>query len=111
MLSSICWRRPSILPAVKFLSRLFTALNLLPSIATSACENSLSSRQISTKRLHTLRMAGPLSRRKSAIVLKSGARRPHQLDVALTFMLKASAGLDSVEIPVDIDLERHAGMV
>ena len=36
-LSSICAMRRSILARVKFLSRLFTALNLLPSIATLAC--------------------------------------------------------------------------
>ena len=59
-------------------------------------------------------MAGPLSRRKSAIVLKSGARRPRQprhLDIALAFALKTPARGHPVQIPVDIDLEHHARVV
>jgi hypothetical protein len=36
-----------------------------------------------------LRIASPLSLRKSAIVLKFGARRPDELDVALALPLKA----------------------
>jgi hypothetical protein len=39
-LSSICARRRSIFPFVKLLSREFTALNLLPSIATLAFASS-----------------------------------------------------------------------
>src|SRR6516164_6446285 len=58
------------------LSRLFTALNLLPSIATTARVNRPSSRHNTTNRAHTARIAAPLSLRKSAIVLKSGASRP-----------------------------------
>src|SRR3981081_3735219 len=68
-LSSSCARRRSTLARVKFRSRLFTALNLLPSMATLAFVRSPISRQSSTKRAHTLRIAGPLSLRKSAIVL------------------------------------------
>jgi hypothetical protein len=48
------------------LSRLFTALNLLPSIATLAVVRRPISRQSSTKRAQTLRSAGPLPLRKSA---------------------------------------------
>jgi hypothetical protein len=48
---------------VKFLSRLFTALNLLPSMATLAVARRPISRQSSTKRAHTLRSARPLRRR------------------------------------------------
>jgi hypothetical protein len=51
---------------VKFLSRLFTALNLLPSMATLAVASRPISRQSSTKRAHTLRSAKPLSLRKIA---------------------------------------------
>src|SRR3977135_3515492 len=65
----ICARRRSPLARVKCRSRLFTALNLLPSMATLAFVRSPISRQSSTKRAHTLRIAGPLSLRKSAIVL------------------------------------------
>jgi hypothetical protein len=67
-LSSICAIRRSILARVKFLSRLFTALNLLPSIATLGCVSRPIMRHSAMKR-HTLRMAVPLSLRKSAIVL------------------------------------------
>lgn len=76
MLSSICFIRCSSLWGVKFLSRLLTALNLLPSMAMMARVNRLSWRHIATKRLQALRIPLPLSRRKSAIVLKSGASRP-----------------------------------
>ena len=67
--------RRSILARVKFLSRLLTALNLLPSIATLACVNRPIARHNATKRAQTSRMARPLFLRKSAIVLWSGARR------------------------------------
>src|SRR5215469_2935531 len=52
------------------------ALNLLPSIATTARVNRLSWRHNTTNWEHTARIAPPLSLRKSAIVLKSGASRP-----------------------------------
>jgi hypothetical protein len=52
---------------------LFTALNLLPSMATLALVRSPSLRQSSTNRAQTLRMAGSL--RKSAITLSSGTSR------------------------------------
>src|SRR5215471_11868518 len=76
MLCSICCWRLSTLTGVKLRSRLLTALNLLLSMATIAWLNSLSSRHSCTKRAHTLRIPVPLSRRKSAMVLKSGASRP-----------------------------------
>jgi hypothetical protein len=46
---------------VKFLSRLLTALNLLPSMATLAFVSRPISRQSATNCAHTLRIAGPLS--------------------------------------------------
>ena len=42
MLASTCSMRLATLATVKFLSRLLTALNLLPSIATIACVKRLS---------------------------------------------------------------------
>src|SRR6202012_4349398 len=53
---------------VKFRSRLFTALNLLPSIATLASGNRSKRRHSMMNLAHTLRMAPPFSLRKSAIV-------------------------------------------
>ena len=76
MLSSIWTKRRFILAGVKFLSRLLTALNLLPSMATMASENNSSSRHSTMNWRHTLRIAAPLSLRKSAMVLKSGVSRP-----------------------------------
>src|SRR5580704_11110154 len=76
MLSSICASRRCILAWVKFRSRVLTALNLLPSIATLASLSSSRRRHSPTNSRQTLRMASPLSLRKSAIVLKSGIRRP-----------------------------------
>ena len=49
---------------------------MLPSIATIACEKTFMERHSATNRLHTAVIAAPLSLRKSAMVLKSGASRP-----------------------------------
>jgi hypothetical protein len=76
MLASTCSMRLATLATVKFLSRLLTALNLLPSIAMTARLNSLNWRHNTTNCAQAARIAGPLSRRKSAIVLKSGISRP-----------------------------------
>ena len=57
------------LACVKLLSRLFTALNLLPSMATLAFASSAILRHNSTNRAQTFLIAGPLSLRKSAMVL------------------------------------------
>src|SRR6266567_2841547 len=69
-------RQPPLLACVKFRSRVLTALNLLPSIATLASLNSSRRRHSTTNSRQTLRMASPLSLRKSAMVLKSGISRP-----------------------------------
>ena len=53
-----------------------TALNLLPSIATLASPNRPRRRHGTTNSRQTLRIASPLSLRKSAMVLKSGIRWP-----------------------------------
>src|ERR1022692_112725 len=73
MLSSICSRRRCILACVKFRSRALTALNLLPSIATLVSLNSSRRRHSTTNSRQTLRMASPLSLRKSAIVYPAEA--------------------------------------
>jgi len=58
-----------ILPCVKLLSRLLTALNLLPSMATLAFANRPILRHNSTNCAQTFLIAGPLSLRKSAMAL------------------------------------------
>src|ERR1700678_4346325 len=83
-------------------------------MATMSLDSSFSPRHSSTKRRHTLRMAGPLSRRKSAIVFEAGSqtpRQPHHLDVALALALKTPAGRYPVQIPLDKDLEHHARII
>ena len=55
--------------------RLATASNFDPSMATSSAPNSAWLRQNSVKARHTPTMAGGLSRRKLAMVLKSGHSR------------------------------------
>src|SRR3981081_3377444 len=112
MLSSICSRRRFILASVKFLSRLFTALNLLPSIATLASPRRSRRRHSRTNARQTLRIASPLSLRKSAMVLKSGIKCPvNQLDIALALPLKPSARLDAIEISVNVDLQQRRRVI
>ena len=89
--------RRCIFARVKFLSRVLTALNLAPSIATLASANRSSWRHSVTKRAQTLRIAGPLSLRKFAIVFVIGHQatgQPHDLDVAPGLPLKAPARLE-----------------
>jgi hypothetical protein len=50
-------------------------LGLVEPLAAHA-QNSFRSQHSATKRRQTLRMPAPLSRLKSAMVLKSGAKRP-----------------------------------
>src|SRR5258707_6534597 len=114
MLSSMRSRRRFILASVKFLSRALTALNFDPSMATLAMLNRSSLRHSTMNSRHTLRMAGPLSLRKSAMVLKSGASCPGQpdhLDVALALSLQPPARRHAVEVAVDVELEHHPRMI
>jgi hypothetical protein len=70
--------------AIRFANRSFvkTLLAVVHRLELAAVDRDrvaieqMQSGQSATKREQTLRMAGPLSRRKSAIVLKFGARRP-----------------------------------
>src|SRR5271169_1791896 len=113
MLSSICASRRCILACVKLRSRVLTALNLLPSIATLASLNNSRCRHSITNSRQTLRMASPLSLRKSAIVLKSGISRPvsHTNSMLRWHSLQAPARLHTIEVSVDIDLQQRRGMI
>jgi hypothetical protein len=81
---------------VKLRSRVPTALNLLPSIATSACENSFSSRHSVTKRRHTFRIPAVVTTEVNypLEVRRQATREPHQFDVALAFPFQAAARLN-----------------
>src|SRR6185436_5635893 len=72
MLASTCSIRRWIEALVKFLSRAFAALNLLPSMAATAWANRPSCRHRAMNWRQVPRIAGPLSFLKSAMVLKSG---------------------------------------
>src|SRR4051794_10836899 len=102
------------LAVVKFLSRLLAALNLLPSMATRASESSPMLRQSRTKRRQVAWMAGPLSRRKSAIVLKSGARRPSShINSRFRCASRSRRRLEGMRfrLAVDIELQQRGWVV
>src|SRR5215472_10888110 len=72
---------------------------LLPSIATTAPAKSLRRRHSPTNWAHTARIAMPLSLRKSAIVLKSGASRPvNHINSTLRCASRSSRRLDCTRL-------------
>jgi hypothetical protein len=98
---------------VKFLSRAFTALNLLPSIAAAAWANRFSRR-------HCDKL--PASRADCRTVVLSevcdcleirrqAPGQPHQLDVALGLSLKPPARSDLVEVAINVDLQQNARVI
>src|SRR3954467_7186187 len=108
MLSSICASLRCILAWVKFRSRVLTALNLLPWIATLASLNSSRRRHSTTNSRQTLRMASPLSLRK---VGHQPAGQPNQLDVALALPFQTPARLHPIEVSVDVNLQQRRRMI
>jgi len=44
-------------------------------------------------------------------VRRQAVRQPHQLDITLRFALEPTARLDAVEVAVNVELEKHGGMV
>src|SRR5215469_3347083 len=101
---------------VKLRSLLLTALIRVPSTASSSRPNRSSWRQSSTNSRKTWRKALRLSRRKSAIVLKSGFRcrssqitsmqQPDHLDIAVGFGLQPTARSHPVQVAVDVKLQQ-----
>lgn len=90
---------PPLIDAVREVMGGITALNLLPSIATTASVNSFIRRHSATNWLQTRRMAGQLSLRKSAIVLKSGAQRPvSQINSRLRCASRSSRRLEGTRL-------------
>ena len=93
-------------------SRLFTALNLLPSMATMDCENRSSSR-------HQDELAAYVAYRATFVAAEVGdglevwrkpLGQPHELHIVLRFALQAPAGLDAIEVAVDVDLQQYRGV-
>ena len=99
---------------MKFLSRLFTALNLLPSIATLACVE---------KAHHAAEHHKPgadLADGAAIVLAEVGNRlvigskavgEPHHLNIAPGLTFKPAARLGPVEIAVDVELQQHRRMV
>src|SRR5947208_4820166 len=100
MLSSICASLRCILAWVKFRSRVLTALNLLPSIATLASLNS--SRPSTQHHELTADLADGLTIVFPEVgyrleVWHQAAGQPNQFDVALAFPFQAPARLHPIE--------------
>src|SRR3981081_4517008 len=114
MLSSICASRRCILACAKFRSRVFTALNLLPSIATLASLNS--SRRRHNRHELTADLADGLAIVLAEVgyrleVRHQAAGESYQLDVALALPLQAPARLHAIEVSVDINLQQRRRMI
>src|SRR5215467_12024081 len=91
---------------VKLRSLLLTALIRVPSTASSSRPNRSSWRQRSTNSRKTWRKALRLSRRKSAIVLKSGFRcRSSQITSILRWVSASSRRLDRTQVQVAVDVK------
>ncbi len=105
---------------MKFRSRLFTALNLLPSTATTACDYRLRE-QVELTAEHNELPAHcdgqdlGIADGQTIILAEVGNRfevrhqstgQPHQFDVASRLTLKAAARLDAVEVAAQIDLQK-----
>lgn len=82
--------RLAILPLVKFLSRLFTALNLLPPMARQSPLSVPTRRQSSTNCPETLQIPAVVSPeiRNGLVVWHQLAGRPHHLNVATSLALQ-----------------------
>ncbi len=114
MLASICSMRFCTLALVKFRSRLFTALNLLPSTATTA-----SREQVQLTAEHNELPACTANGRPIVLaeigdrfeVRHQSAGQPHQFDIALGLTLQPSARLDAIEVAVEIDLQHGRWMI
>src|SRR5436305_9399681 len=114
MLSSICASRRSILAWVKFRSRVLTALNLLPSIATLA-----TGEEFKAPAQHHKLTADPPD--GLAIVLPEvgyclevrhqAAGQPNHLDIALALPLQPPARLHPIEISVDVNLQQRRRVI
>src|SRR6476619_2238366 len=112
MLSSICASRRCIVACVKFRSRVLTALNLLPSIATLASLNSSRRRHSTANSRQTLRFAIVLPKVGYRLEVRHQASgQPNQSDVALALPLQTPARLHPIEVPVDVNLQQSRRMI
>jgi hypothetical protein len=106
--------RRSILALAKFLSRLFTAKNQAAINGHDGLRE-----QVQLAAQHD-ELAAPLADGWPVVFAEVGNGlevghqangQPHELDVALGLAFQAPAGLDAIEVPVDVDLELHRRVV
>jgi hypothetical protein len=86
---------------------LFTALNLLPSMATTASDNSCISGTVqqSAHRPYRWQRHYPYPKVGNSLEVRHhSTSEPHELGITLRFALQPSTRLDAIEVPVDIDL-------
>ena len=107
--------RRFILAAVKLRSRLFTALNFEPSMATLASDKQARSRRHSVDELRAdlAKRAPrcPCGSRRSSCDREPDAHQPHHLHVAARFAFQTTARLHPVQIAVDVKLQKNGGMI
>ena len=99
---------------MKLLSRLFTALNLLPSMATLAFASRPILRHKAIKRAQTFLMAGPLSLPEVGdgfVIRNEPPSQPHHFQIAASLTLQPPARWDPVEIAVNVKLEHRRRMI
>src|SRR6266699_5759075 len=106
--------RRSIFARVKFLSRLFTALNLLPSIATVGLgEQAQGATECNEPGADLADGAAIVLAeiRNRLVIGNKAAREPHHLDVAPGLTLEPAARLNPIEVAVDVELQQHRRMI
>ena len=106
-----CCIRAFNLCGVKFLSRLLTALNLLPSIATSSSPNSPSLRLnwVNSRQTCERFEVVPAEVGNGLEVGLQSTDQPHHFDVEFRLALQQTPGPHSIQIPIDVNLEEIAG--
>jgi|SRR6185295_8763515 len=92
---------------VKFFSRWFTALNLLPSIATALPSSRCRPGRVRRSGSKPCGWPG----RCRAEVRGEAARQPDQLEIAPALAFEPARGLDLIEIAVQVDLEQGRRMI
>ena len=102
-----------ILPCVKLLSRLFTALSLLPSMATLAFAQPHLAAQGNELRTDLLDGGAVVLAEvgDGSAIRNEASRQPHRLQIAASLTLQPPARLDPVEIAVDVELEHRRRMI
>jgi hypothetical protein len=110
MLCSIYSMRRLIFASVKLRSRLFTAKNqaavdgddrLREQIELAAQHDELPAHVADGTAVVAAEIGNGLE------VRREPTGEPHQLDVALALAFQAAAGLNAIEIAVDVDLQQH----